>query len=244
MTSLHALARRGGFAGAAVLLLILLSATYLGYFSSNPYTALPATHRSSPIKIVFLSGDMGFNVGMGPRIAHEFSSRGYPVLAFNSLSWFRTRRSVEEVRRLIPALLDRADDEFGSGPTIIVGQSFGADAVQLGLADLDRSDRKRIAGLAMIVPTDSIFLRASPAEMLNFSPPDLVAHDSARKLTWLPVLCLHGVKETASLCPLLASKNVTSIALAGGHYLDEDAQTVARSVLAWVDGLSQESETR
>ena len=86
----------------------------------------------------------------------------------------------------------------------------------------------------MIVPTDSILFRASPAEVLNFSPVELPAAPSARTLTWLPLLCSHGQQETGFLCPYLKGTNVNLIALDGGHYLDVDFEHVASVILDWL----------
>jgi type IV secretory pathway VirJ component len=212
---------------------ILAAAGYVGYLSDDPFTVLPAKASSDPLKVVFLSGDMGFNVGMGPRIAQQLNARGVAVLGFNSLTWFRASRSVEEVRQLIPELLDRADAAFGPGPTLVIGQSFGADALQLALAELPAGDRSRIAGAVLIVPTAEIRLRASPDEILNFAPPELPALPTARQLTWLPALCISGREEPRSICRQINADNVELIELPGGHYLGGDAEAVADAIHDW-----------
>lgn len=212
---------------------ILAAAGYVGYLSDDPFTVLPAKASTKPLKVVFLSGDMGFNVGMGPRIAQQLHARGVAVLGFSSLTWFRRSRSVHEVRQLIPELLDRADSAFGPGPTMVIGQSFGADALQLALAELSTEQRARIVGAVLIVPTEEIRLRASPGEILNFSPPELPALPTARQLTWLPVLCISGSAEPQSICRQLNADNVELIELPGGHYLDGDAQAVADAIHDW-----------
>lgn len=47
----------------------------------------------------------------------------------------------------------------------------------------------------------------------------------------LPILCLHGRKETASACPLARGAGLHSIALNGGHHLDKDYDQIARELL-------------
>jgi len=46
---------------------------------------------------------------------------------------------------------------------------------------------------------------------------------TARQLRWTPLLCIHGIEEQASLCPLLDQPNLESVALPGGHPLHWDA---------------------
>ena len=219
---------------AGVLLVLtcagLAAATYVGYFASDPVKLIEPASRTGRAKIVFLSGDLGLNMGMGPQIVDRLAWSGLPVVGFNSLTYFRTRRTPAEMASTVRALIDRADRAFGPGPVIMVGQSFGADALQVALADFTREERARIDLVVLVVPTDSVFLRASPDEMFNFSPPDLPAIESARTLDWAPVLCVHGVQEIHSLCPLLHAPNVTSVGLPGGHYLDHDPGPVVAAI--------------
>ena len=209
----------------------LAAATYVGYFASDPVTAVPAIERHGRNKVIFLSGDMGFNIGMGPKIARGIAASGIPVLGFNSLTYFRRTRSPAQISDIIRKLLQRADREFGPGPTILVGQSFGADALQLGLANATPAERAKVQLVVLVVPTDGIYLRASPNEMLNFGRPDLPALQTADELNWVPLLCIHGEDEAHSLCPLLKGRNVQVVTLPGGHFLDGNVDKVIDAIL-------------
>lgn len=236
------MARRTSFrplrfiAGLSILIGIagLIAAWYVGYFASDPITLFKPRERAGDTKIVFLSGDLGLNMGMGPRIVERIAGTGYPVVGFNSLTYFRKERSEQEVTRVVTDLMDRADQEFGPGPIVMIGQSFGADALQLALSNLAPKQRARIRSVVLVVPTDTIYMRASPAEMLNFTPADLPALPSARTLDWAPVLCIHGQAEDHSLCTLLRNRNVKVLALPGGHYLDHDVAPVVIAIERWL----------
>ena len=114
---------------------------------------------------------------------------------------------------------------------VLVGQSFGADMLQVGLPALPPQLRSRVILVALVVPGDSIDFRASPSELFGLQSPDAPALPSARLLNWLPVLCVHGAEEEDSLCPLLDLPNVRSVALPGGHPLHRDAERVHRILL-------------
>lgn len=214
-----------GIAGASAL-------GWMGYFRDDPVTLYPAAQRRSTAKIVFLSGDMGLKTGLNPAITRGLSERGWPVLGFNSMTWFRQHRSRAEVERLIPDLMARADAAFGPGPTVLIGKSFGADALQLALARLPQSERSRVPLVVLIVPTDTIYLKVSLGETLEWSPPDLPALPSARQLGWAPVLCIYGEQETRSLCPSLRGPGITRRPLPGGHFLNRDAAPPLREIVA------------
>ena len=204
---------------------------YLGYFSSDPVKIVPPAGTSqAEYSLIFLSGDMGFNAGMGPKIVRQFTDDGVPVIAFNSLTFFRTKRTRLEVADMVRGLMQRARKEFGHETLVLVGQSFGADALQLGLADLTPDERTDIKFVALTVPTDTIYLQASPNELFNLVPADISALPTAKKLDWVPVLCIFGRDETGSLCPELKLKNVKIVALPGGHFLKDDVNLVYRTL--------------
>ncbi len=207
---------------------------YLGYFSNDPYTVMrpPKGAPKADYAIAFLSGDMGFNAGRGPKIAARFVQDGVPVLGFNSLSWFRHRRTPAQVAAMVQELTRRTMRDFGVERVVLVGQSFGADALQLGLPAMPPELRRHIAFVGLVVPTDTVFLRASPDELFNWSPPDLPAAPSARQLTWVPGVCIQGATEDHSLCRTITQANITKVALPGDHYLHKDSGAVYRALKA------------
>ena len=220
-----------GWTGAMLLTLAIGGGGYLGYlgyFSSDPFTPVPAAADApkADYAVAFLSGDMGFNAGMGPKIAARFAADGVPVLGFNSLTYFRHRRTPKQVEDMIAVLTRRTMRQFGVRTVVLVGQSFGADALQLALPAMSPELRNHVAFVALIVPTDTVFLRASPAEIFNWMKPDRPALPTARQLDWVPAACIHGVGEEHSLCPLLHRSNIDDIALPGGHYLNDDPDAV------------------
>ena len=223
-----------GFAALIGLLLIGggVYVTYLGYFSDDPFTVMrpPEGAQKPDYAIAFLSGDMGFNAGMGPQIAKRFVNDGVPVLGFNSLSWFRHRRTPEEVNAIVRDITRRTMRDFGVEKVVLIGQSFGADALHLGLPAMPQALRRHVAFVGLVVPTDTVFLKASPAEIFNWSPPDLPAAPSARELTWVPGVCIHGETEDHSLCSVMTQPNIAHVALPGGHYLDKDSEAVYRAL--------------
>lgn len=223
----------GAFLAMSALFAVFLA--HIGYFGGAVFVPVPPTASPHPaergIVAVLLSGDMGFKVGMGPRIARRLVDEGIPVIGVNSLAYYRTRRSPAENEALIAAAVRRALALPGARRVVLIGQSFGADMLQAGLVALPPDLRERVALVALIVPMDTIVYRASPAELFDVAPPDADALATARRLDWVPVLCIYGQLETDSLCPRLAMSNVERVALPGGHPLRRDVAAV-HAVLA------------
>jgi type IV secretory pathway VirJ component len=204
---------------------------YLGYPHGRIFTpvAAAAPDRNGTVA-VFLSGDMGFNAGMGPVIAGHLAQGGLSVVGVNSLTAFARRRSPQEVAKLVDQAARRALARPGARRLLLIGQSFGANMLLAGLEGLDPSLRKRVALVALIVPADTMLYRATPGGVLDFGN-DGPAAPAARSLGWAPVLCIHGQEESGSLCPGWRQANVRVVGLPGGHFLNDDSALVAATVL-------------
>lgn len=218
---------------AGIILAILATFAWLGYLGGDPFTTLrPAQyqpHTNAPVAIL-LSGDMGFKVGMGPRVAQRLVSDGVPVLGVNSLTYFRVNRPPQQATALLVEAIHRALAIDPQARLMLVGQSYGADMLHVGLAGLPAALRQRIALVALVVPGASVENRASPSEILTFTMAETDALPTARRLDWAPLLCIYGVKEANSLCPLLHQPNAHMVALPGGHPLHGDVDAVYQAI--------------
>lgn len=218
--------------------------SHIGYFGGPVFIEMPAqtAHTAQPAQpaqptrasavVVILSGDMGFQIGMGPQIAQRFTADGIPVLGVSSLVYFRHERTPADVRALITEASRKALTFSHADRLILIGQSFGADMLHVGLTDLPNDLRKKVQMVGFVVPGDTVIYRASPSELFNWTTPDALALPTAAQLTWAPVICIQGIEETDSLCPQLTLPNVKQIALPGGHPLHRDADTLYATLRA------------
>lgn len=215
---------------------------WLGYFGGRDlYMGFPAQGPASPsrrgVAAVLLSGDMGLRVGMGRQVAQRLSAAGVPVLGVDSLVYFRHRRSPEEATALLTQAV-RDGLRYGHAQRLVlIGQSYGADMVHVGFAGLPADLKKRVALVVLVVPTDTVIYRVSPAETLDLVKADAAAIDTARTVTGVPLLCIQGREEKDSLCPLLTQPNARRIALPGGHPLHRDADGLFRTLSAELDAV-------
>lgn len=232
--------------GTLAVLIALIAAAllwlgYLGAFGGARYVDLPAASVGAgtqpDLAAVIFSGDMGFRIGMGPRLGRRLASAGMPVTGVNSLVYFRKRRTRADVDRFIADAMRHALAVSKAKRLALIGQSFGADMLHVGLTGLPSDLRDKVASVALVVPTDTVFFRISPAEMFEWTAPDAPALATARQLNWVPVLCVHGVEEKDSLCPLLHQPGLESAALPGGHDLHHDVDRLFRTIWARMERL-------
>ena len=198
-------------------------------------TDAPAINSRAGITAVVLSGDMGFNAGMAGSTASRLTADGIPVLGVNSLVYFRTQRTPAEVEGLLAKAIRKALALGHTDKVVLIGQSFGADMIPVGLAGLPDELRSKVRMVVMVVPTDTLYFRASPSELFNWSKPDADALPTAHLLDWLPVVCISGLEETESLCPHMTTANVRHVQLPGGHALHWDADSVHRTIVDAID---------
>jgi type IV secretory pathway VirJ component len=193
------------------------------YFGGPLYTMFPSAGRPRDgTGIVVLSGDMGLHTGLSPKVAQRLAGAGYPVLGINSLTFAGDRRTPAQVQALIADAARRVLALPGVSRLVLIGHSFGADLLHVGLTGLPQSLRDRVALVILSVPTDTIYLDAGFREYFELGTPDLRPLASAALLDWVPVLCIHGAAEQASLCPKLTRANVRSVTLRGGHNLNRN----------------------
>jgi type IV secretory pathway VirJ component len=215
----------------------LLFLWHIGYVGGALFDVLPAksTQQHRRAVALYLSGDMGFHAGLGPDMAERLTQRGIAVVAENSLHFFRTRRTPEEAGAMITAGLRRALAIDPDAQLLLLGQSFGADVIAPSLPYVPVALRRRIAFIGLIVPGATRQWRASPSEIFSIGEPEEDSVTAARRLSWVPLLCIYGVAEGASLCPSLRQPNAVRMGLPGGHALAHDPDAVAAVLLPAVD---------
>lgn len=218
---------------------IAASATYLhaGYYNGPLFRDMPAANAGGARPaIVMLSGDMGNRTGMTPKIAARLHARGYAIVTVNSLTYFSSRRTAQDAAQLIRTAMARAMKLGETDRVVLIGQSFGADMLHAGLAQLSADARRPIRAVVLVVPGEDIIFRASPIELAGLEIPDQRAWPTASLLNWIPVTCIHGAEETDSLCPELRMPNVRRITLPGGHRLKSDDRALEAAILPAIGG--------
>jgi type IV secretory pathway VirJ component len=214
---------------------------YIGWFGGPTYTIVPATAGSTPkVAAVLLSGDMGFRIGMGPAVAERLAEHGIPVVGVNSLTYFREPRSVGDTASLIAGGIARAEALAPSGARIVlIGQSMGADMLQVGLSALPPADRRRVSLVALVVPSRVVRLQASPSELFPMTSAEFSGVPTALRLDWVPTLCVQGEDEKDGLCAFLTQANARRLNLPGGHPLHHDVDRVAAVLLSAIARTTQ-----
>lgn len=223
---------RGRIAAALLLVgaLLLALVAAAGFLDRNPLRMFEAGRPRSDVAAVYFSGDMGLRFGMGRYVADGLAKAGVPVLGVASSTAFAAHRSRAETDAIVAGAIRETLARTGAHRIVVLGQSFGADMVRVGLTHLPADLRARVAAAVLVVPGENAYFRADPSGLAYHGQPDADAGE-ARQLSWLPVTCIRGAAETDSLCPTLTMPNVRRITLAGGHFLRSDHALLVRTIL-------------
>jgi type IV secretory pathway VirJ component len=228
-----------GIAGALTIAAYLILSYAVGYFGGRLFFDVPARAPSKPgeeqVAAIVFSGNMGFHVGQALKVSNGLAARGLPVVGVNSLTYFAGPRTPAEATAFVEAAIDRAVRDTHRDKVALIGISFGADILHVGLAGLPPSYRAKVHNVVLVVPGAILQLQASPLEVMSFRTPDRDGTMTARQLVWTPVTCIWGAEEKDSLCPILRQPNVRHVALPGGHMLDRKVDVLTAQVMRAID---------
>lgn len=208
-----------------------------GYLDRDPIRHYPAVGVHAPLQVLYFSGDAGMRFGMGPHLAPILAAHGIETTAVATSTAFRFGKSRAELDAYVAAAIADVERHANGRRLIVMAQSYGADIAQTGLAALPAGLRKDIAGVVLIVPGTGTYFRADPLELLYHRSPDSRSLDTLERIDWAPLVCIFGREEDDSVCPALAMRNATVIALPGGHYLNHDKVRLAATVMRAVEAI-------
>lgn len=220
-----------GLAAPALALIAAAVFAAFGYFDRDPVNVYPARGPAKPVAVVNFSGDMGLRFLLGASTSRGLTAQGYEVVGLTSPVLFRTHRTAAQVDAIIADGIRTALARTGAQRIVVIGQSYGADVVQTGLAHLPADLRPRVAAIILILPGDTVYFRADPTGFAyrEKSESDPVA--TVNSLTWAPLTCIQGIEEPDSLCPHVRIPDARVIKMPGGHNINHDENALLAHVL-------------
>jgi type IV secretory pathway VirJ component len=197
-----------------------------------PLVELPAVPRG-PLLAIILSGDGGWR-DLDKTIAEALQSDGISVVGWDSLRYFWSQKSSEQIARDLGAVIDTYASRWGASKVALVGYSFGADVLPFAYDHLPPDAKARVVQLSLLGFSTAADFEIRVAGWLG-EPPGKDALPTAPALAPIDpamIQCFYGATETDSACPLLqANGKAEVIQTAGGHHFDKDYGALARRIL-------------
>lgn len=185
---------------------------------------------------VIWSGDGGWR-DLDKRIGEYLVSAGVPVVGVDSLRYFWSPRTPEEMAGHLAAIIGHYSEAWQRPEVLLIGYSFGADVLPFAVNRLPAEARARVRQLSLLaLSTFANFEIHVSAWVSDERHEDSVdtAPELAR-LSGVRVQCFYGEEEEGSGCTLPELKDVQIIKTAGGHHFDGDYAALAQRILAGAD---------
>jgi type IV secretory pathway VirJ component len=203
--------------------------------SPDPVDAMPLVEQASTMPgdtlAVLYSGDGGWT-GVDKGVAAVLARAGVPTVGVNSLRYFWTRRTPREAAADLTALIGRYRARWHRSRVVLIGYSFGADALPIILANLPPEVRSQVRLTALVAVDHEGELEFHIGDWLNHSAP--TAYTIAPVLAQLGsarLICIYGDQEKDDACPTFPPSLIRQVRLSGGHHFDGDFDAVGQAIL-------------
>lgn len=202
-----------------------------------PLVEVPAKGgAASPLMAVVISGDGGW-AGLDKEVAGALSTKGIPVVGVNSLQYFWTARTPEGIAKDLERILRRYLATWNRQEVMLIGYSLGADVLPFAANRLPADLLGKVKVVALLGPSTKAEFEFHVTDWLGGASKGQPVLPEVRKLGGRPpVLCLHGSKESDSLCPSLTAALGKSVVLPGAHHFGGDYEAVANLILKEAQG--------
>ena len=179
--------------------------------------------------VVLLSGDGGW-AGIDKSLGTAFAAQGVPVAGFDSLRYFWSARTPEELAADLDRIVRFYAARWNRREVLLVGYSQGADVLPFAFNRLPAATRASVRLVALLGPGQKASFEFHLTNWMGPSGDRPIAPE-ALKLAAASTLCIYGQAEKDSLCPELAPAHAQAMPLAGGHHFGGEYDALASRIL-------------
>lgn len=196
-----------------------------------PLVEVPAATIQGPSFAILLTGDGGW-AGLDRQLGAALAAKGVPVVGFDSLRYFWTRRSPEEAAADLARVIRHYTSFWRKSQVILIGYSFGADVMPFLVRRLAPELRAQIDRVVLLGPSQSATFEFRVSDWLGGRHIDtLPVKPEAEFLQDLPLLCVYGREEKESLCRDLAAGRTEKLEMKGGHHFSGEIAPIVDAIL-------------
>lgn len=181
---------------------------------------------------VVLSGDGGW-ASIDKSLADTLSGKGIPVVGLDSMHYFWTERSADEMGNDLTRILQHYFSAWNMDRVLLIGYSRGADVLPFMASRLSRELFSRTGLIALLGAEHDIEFEFHVSDWLPGSLKDSghKVKPELEKLAHDNVLCIYGADESEPLCPDLDPQKFTIHRMPGGHHFGGDYNALAELII-------------
>ena len=187
-------------------------------------------YKNTHVPMCTEAWNVGAEIDKG--VASGLAQAGVPVVGWSSLRYFWTPRTPEGAAADLARVIEHYATAWKKERVLLVGYSFGADALPFLVNRLPAVARARVAGVGLLGLSDTAAFEFHVSSWLGGGgDPQRPTAPEVARLT-VPVTCVHGANESDSGCLALKSGAVRVLAVGSGHHFGGDYARLAELLLA------------
>jgi len=168
--------------------------------------------------VIYISGDGGLN-DFSKSLCAGISSKGYPIAAINSRSYFWDKKTPEQTASDINNYVTTKLKGRASQQVILIGYSFGADVTPFVVNRLDSNLSGKLQSVILLSPSGSTDFEIHWSDLWGSSKKrssDVVAEINKMKVNRL--ITIFGSSETDFPVSAIKVSHYYNYRLTGGHH--------------------------
>jgi type IV secretory pathway VirJ component len=197
-----------------------------------PLVEVPApANAAGDTFAVILTGDGGW-AEIDKSIAGGLAAAGVPSVGWSSLRYYWTPRTPDSAAADLQRIIERYAAAWGKPRVVLVGYSFGADALPFLVNRLPEATRRRVVRVALVGLSDTAAFEFHVSSWLGRGGDPTLATKPEVERVGVPVLCIQGAEERDSACGGLEGQRIRVLVVPGGHHFGGDYARLAAAILA------------
>ena len=210
----------------------------------KPGTGLPADVADLPLIVappapgaagkwfaVFLSGDGGW-VGLDKGITRELEKHDIPVVGWDSLKYFWSRRTPAGAAHDLDRVVREYSHRWGRSHVLLVGYSQGADTLPFMINRLPEDTHELVKYTTLLGISDNAIFEFHVATWLGKPPRGIPTAPELAKWKGPPYLCLYGEEDPDAACTQVTGREGQVLKLPGGHHMESAYGEIADDILS------------
>ena len=199
--------------------------------SDLPVYEVPAGDRQGDRIAILLTGDGGW-AGLDQDLSAELAGKGISVAALSSVRYFWQTRTPEQSAADVGRLIDHFQSIWHAKRVLLIGYSFGADALPFIWNRLPARVQERVDSMSLLGLSATASFEIRVAGWLPGSGGgDLATLPELQRVTTLPLLCVYGSGEADNLCPSLHLANASAVQIGSGHHFGDQTAAIVEAIL-------------
>jgi type IV secretory pathway VirJ component len=196
-----------------------------------PLTEIEPEKKKGSWMAVIYSGDGGWR-DLDKEIGEHLAARGVPVVGVDSLRYFWSKKTPDEMGRDLGEIIDAYGDTWGTEKVVVVGYSFGADVLPFAVNRLPAPLRARVVLVSLLglearapfqIEVEGWLGTASDEDAPQVMP-ELLKIDKSQ------IQCFYGAEEDDTICPDPQLVGADIVRTEGGHHFDGDYAALAQRI--------------